>query len=300
MERRELKYMKKQTALYPFEVMNISQSYKGNYSHAPNLNGYPRDYPIDEKCTDTGRGYMVAPCDVKIVRITGVGTNATNTIWLESLGPVITPIGERYINIMAIHPEDDDLKNLKVGKIFNQGTRMFREGKDGKASGNHIHMSVASGKFQNNGWVQNSKGAWIIKGTAIKPEEAFFIGKKTKVINMCGLKFLKENVEDKEVIEKAVSQWFGLEIKEDTIKKDGSNYTGYGAIKKAGLGVKSEGGKPIVFMPEMQVLINGQERTVKGSNLGGTVYTGIREIAEALGAKVGFKNGIVTIDMERK
>ena len=37
-----------QISRYPAKVMNITQSYKGSFSHSKNYNGSPRDYPIDE------------------------------------------------------------------------------------------------------------------------------------------------------------------------------------------------------------------------------------------------------------
>lgn len=177
--------------LYPCKSMNISQTYQGNFSHEPNRNGTPNDYPIDEAGADKGRDYFFAPCDLKVVKIYGVGTSGANTIWLESSAEVEMPCGKGIVTIMVVHPEDDDLKLLKVGQTFKQGAKMFREGMDGRATGNHFHMSVATGRSRGNGWVKNSRDAWVIfaTGTAIKPEEAFFLPEGIKVINTGGLFF---------------------------------------------------------------------------------------------------------------
>jgi len=177
--------------IYPCKTMNITQSYLGNYSHEPNRNGSPFDYPIDEAGIDTGRDYFFAPCDLKIIKVYGVGTTGTNTIWMESIEEVDMPCGKDFITIMVIHPEDEDLRNYKVGQVFKQGDKMFREGKDGKASGNHFHMSVATGVIKGSGWVKNSRDAWVIftTGRPLKPEEAFFLPGDIKVKSTGGLLF---------------------------------------------------------------------------------------------------------------
>lgn len=184
--------MDKNYLVYPTKNMNITQSYKGSYSHSGNYNGKPADYPIDEACSGSGREYMFCPCDSMVVkRIYGVGGGGTNTIWLESTEKVVMPCGTDYVTIMIIHPMDDDLSKLKVGQVFKRGQQMFREGTDGNATGNHFHISVGKGKYRN-GWVQNTKGNWVldtVNGT-ITPEAAFYIDKSfTNVIKTAGLPF---------------------------------------------------------------------------------------------------------------
>ena len=183
---------RKNYLIYPTKEMRITQSYKGSYSHSGNYNGKPADYPIDEACSGTGRDYMYCPCDSMVVkRIYGVGGGGTNTIWLESTEKVVMPCGTDYVTIMVIHPMDDDLSKLKVGQVFKRGEKMFREGTDGNATGNHFHMSVGKGKYRN-GWTQNTKGKWVIDTAsgAITPEQAFYIDKEfTKVSNKASLSF---------------------------------------------------------------------------------------------------------------
>lgn len=184
--------MDKNYLTYPVKNMKITQSYLGSYSHAKNYNGRPYDYPIDEACLDSSREYMYCPCDCMVVKyIYGVNAKGTNTIWLESTEKVVMPCGTDYVTIMVIHPMDDDLSKLKVGQKFYRGDKMFREGTDGNATGNHFHISVGKGKYRN-GWVQNNKGAWPIDTVsgAIKPEQAFFVDKSfTNVIKTSGLTF---------------------------------------------------------------------------------------------------------------
>jgi len=82
---------------------------------------------------------------------------------------------EDYVTMLISHPDDDTLKGLKNGQKFKRKDKLFLEGKDGQATGNHFHISVSKGKFVTNGWKKNNKGAWCITGTPIKPEEAFFV-----------------------------------------------------------------------------------------------------------------------------
>ena len=186
--------VKKNYLTYPCKVMNITQGYGGNYSHAAHSQGIPWDYPIDDACSDGGRDYFYCPCDeMRIAHIYGVGnSNKTNSIWLESTTKVKMPYGEDFVTIQVIHPNDDTLGKLKVGQRFTRGQEMFLEGNDGNATGYHLHISVAAGKFMDSGWVKNSKGAWVISttGKALKPEEAFYIDPAfTTVKNNAGLRF---------------------------------------------------------------------------------------------------------------
>ena len=163
--------------IYPTKIMSITQNYSDNFSHKPNSTGTPKDYPIDENCGSTGRDYFCCPCDeVEIKRIYGVGASGANTIWLQSTSKVVFANGEEdYCTILVTHPNDDTLKPLKVGQTFKRKEKMFLEGKDGNATGNHFHISVSKGKFVYSGWKKNNLGAWCITGKPVKPEDAFFV-----------------------------------------------------------------------------------------------------------------------------
>lgn len=177
---------------YPFKTMTITQSYTGLTSHYPHTKGNYIDYPVDEGGKDTGRDPFYAPCKLKIVRIYGVGNGGTNTIWLESTEKVKLANGKTdYITLMLTHPNDSDLKRLKVGQTFKKGDIICYEGTDG-ATGNHIHMSIGMGKMTGTGWAQNSNGKWVLtcENGAIKPENAFYVDKNfTTVKDAKGLKF---------------------------------------------------------------------------------------------------------------
>lgn len=181
---------------YPCKVMRITQRYDGQTSHLRHMTGNPKDYSLDEGCTDGGRDWIYCSCDaLKVIRITGTrDSKRTNAIWLTSTSEVALANGKKSIvTLQFVHPNDDDLLKIKEGHIFHRGDKICREGNDG-ASGIHLHVAVGLGFVVGNGWIQNSKCAWVLTttGGAIKPEDAFYIDPKfTKVVDSAGLKFKK-------------------------------------------------------------------------------------------------------------
>lgn len=182
---------------YPCKFMRITQSYSGTTSHKPHTTGNIKDYPIDEGCEDTKRSYIYCPCDKMIIRrIYGVGTPGTNTIWLESTHKVDFADGTSdYCTMLITHPDDSELKKLKVGGTFKRGDPICKEGKDG-ATAYHFHISAGKGKISGNGWKKNSNGKWVLTttGGAFKPEKLFFLDKDfTTVLENKGLNFKELN-----------------------------------------------------------------------------------------------------------
>lgn len=181
-------------ATYPCTVMNITQTYNGSYSHVVCSTGSPYDYPTDEACEGTNRSWMYCPCDeMEVLRVYGVGSDGTNTIWLKSTSKVKMPIGEDYLVMMVIHPKDDDLSQIQVGRKYSRGEAMFREGDDGKVTGNHFHISIGTGNgIVGTGWTENTLGGWVLQtvGQPIKIEEAFYRDTNmTTVVNSAGINF---------------------------------------------------------------------------------------------------------------
>lgn len=178
---------------YPCEVMSVTQGYTGNYSHGPHNTGSPKDYPWDEACGTTARSPMYCPCDEMIIK--RIYTTGSNTIWLESTSKVLLADGtEEFVTLMVTHPNDSDIKRLKEGQKFKRDELICYEGTDGNATGNHFHFAVGKGKIKGNGWVQNSKGKWVLtteKGSQ-KPETMFFIDKKFTTVKKTGGINLKE------------------------------------------------------------------------------------------------------------
>lgn len=187
--------------IYPIKIMNITQTYKNDFSHSRHAVGTPKDYPIDDNCGATGpNGYFYCPCDAMTVKkIYGVGSSSTNVLWLESTTPVITPTFTDYVTIMIGHIEDAELNKLKIGQTFTRKEPIAIEGKDGFATGEHFHIVVGRGKFKGSGWVKNTNDIWVINttGGSVKPEDAFFIDNTfTTVKNSAGLNFLDLYIPD--------------------------------------------------------------------------------------------------------
>ncbi len=178
---------------YPCKVMRITQNYNGKTSHYPHTVGTPKDYPIDEGGKDTGKDVIYCPCDkMKVRRVYGVGTGGTNTLWLESTEKVDFADGTRdFFTVLITHPNDADLKNIKVGQVFLRGQAITKEGSDG-ATANHLHISGGKGKYKGNGWKKNSKGKYVLDctGGAFKPEQLFYIDPSfTTVMSKGGINF---------------------------------------------------------------------------------------------------------------
>lgn len=224
--------MKKNYLVYPVKNMNITQTYSGKTSHLYNSTGSPRDYPFDEAGGSAGREYMYCPCDEMILkRIYGVGNGGTNTIWLQSTKKVVFADGTSdYFTLMVIHPNDYDLKKLKVGQLFKRGEKICREGTDGISTGNHFHFSGGKGKMKGLGWVLNSKDKWVLYVTneTEKPEKLFYIDSSfTKVIKNGSLSFKKLPKEkaDEKAKDKTVSYVYTVTTSLLNVRKGpGTNY----------------------------------------------------------------------------
>lgn len=198
--------MKKNYLIYPLKNMNITQSYSGRTSHLTHTTASQKDYPIDEAGLNSGREYLYCPCDEMILkRIYGVGKKGTNTIWLQSSEKVVFADGTSdYFTLMVTHPNDDDLKKLSEGQIFRRLEKICREGTDGNASGNHLHLSGGKGKIKGIGWTENKNGKWVltVENKTEKPENLFFLDDSfTKIKRSGGLKF--RNLSDETEEEKA-------------------------------------------------------------------------------------------------
>ena len=172
--------------IYPCRVMKLTQNHADG-NHKKHSSGKPADFPFDECCGDTGRGWFYCPCDE--IRVVKKYTAGVNTVWLESTSPVVMPCGKGYVTIMVEHMNDDDMQKLSVGQTFSRREKMFREGKDG-ATGNHFHISVGTGHILGGGWIKNSGGAWVLQtdGRRITAPEAFYLN-GTDVIELQGYTF---------------------------------------------------------------------------------------------------------------
>lgn len=169
-----------QYAMYPNQVMNITQTINGSFSHMGTN-------AIDDAQQDTGASHVYAPCDM-VCTATGLNQSEGNVVFWTSQKPVQTVShGKQYITLMIIH---DNTANAYVGMKIKQGVQIADEGTAGFATGNHNHFEVKLGKFTHK-YILNSYGVYMMPGN-INPAEVFFVD-DTKIINGGGLKWKKIN-----------------------------------------------------------------------------------------------------------
>ena len=177
--------------IYPMKNMRITCDYNcgSHKDHHNNVVDGNIDYPIDDAGIDTGIDPIYCPCDeMKVVAVRGINDpKTTNTIWLVSTSKVISPTFNDIAFMTLTHSNDNDLRNISVGKVFHRGEVICHEGTDG-ATANHIHIVCGKGYCDN--WTSNSNGKWVMKGNSLKPEQVFFLDKNfTNVISTGGLNF---------------------------------------------------------------------------------------------------------------
>ena len=139
-------------ALFPLEYMYLTQ---GEYSHTYSHNGtYAMDF---QGWGANGRVYncpYYAPVDCHCVAIWG--STSPMIVW-ESDDKVNYVDGRwDYMTIGFVH--DDDTPDFQVGDTCSQGDVIGHTGTYGNASGDHVHIEVAEGRYR--GYHQNAQGVW--------------------------------------------------------------------------------------------------------------------------------------------
>lgn len=177
-------------AKYPFKYMRITQNI-GDGNHLAHWKGSKdhSDKPWDEAGKDSGQDSFCPLNDFKIEQILGISSSVTNTVILKSAKKLHLPYGvEDYLFLTLTHINEKDLKKLKVGQVIKAGEciKSIREGVDGNASGNHLHITANIGKYH--GLLKNSNGKWCYTyDKSLKPEEAFYLDNKhTTILNAKG------------------------------------------------------------------------------------------------------------------
>lgn len=161
-----------QYAMYPNEIMNITQSINGSYSHKGTN-------AIDDAQANTGISNGYAPCDMVCVATDYVNGNA---MFWQSVNPVKTRnYGVTHIYMMVIH---DNTANAYKGMTIRQGQQLFSEGTAGNATGNHNHIEVGIGQFHGM-YVLNTYGIYMMPGN-VNPADVFYIN-DTQILNNGGL-----------------------------------------------------------------------------------------------------------------
>lgn len=170
-------------AMYPSPYIRITQK--------DHVGTHADSWAVDEAGSDGGIDYAIASFTGTIKKIY---TSDANEVWFESVDKVQYPDGTiDYMTLMLAH--DNDVSNLKVGQVIKQGQRFYEEGTKGNASGNHIHLECARGKFTGTGWHKDNAGYWSINNGK-KIDECLWIDDSYKLMNTAGYNF--KNVKDAE------------------------------------------------------------------------------------------------------
>jgi len=195
-------------AVFMMDYLNISQKANDSFSHQG-------DKAIDLAGKDNGIDSFKAPFTGVIKRIY---TNV-NAVWLESIDKVKYADGTvDYMTILTMH--DDDISDLKVGKIIKQGEIYYDEGRKGYTTGNHIHLAIGKGKFLGSGWYQNQYGNYVINNQ-YDVYKALYLFNGVKVINDGGYNFirtdlLKESEKQNTYVVKSGETLYGIARKFNT------------------------------------------------------------------------------------
>ena len=164
---------------YGMKVINFSQLPGGNKSH-PN-------YALDLAGSDTGIDFWYAQGRWKCIK----------KIWKNYYTFLFCPVDpagnytkvhcadgvDRIVTIALTHSDSVSIRDafgrilstIKVGYIYENGAPMYQEGKDGNATGNHIHLEVAEGVQTSKYWDTSMK-VYRMKNE-LNPLKVFFINK---------------------------------------------------------------------------------------------------------------------------
>lgn len=194
-------------AVLLMNTLNVSQKANNEFSHKG-------DKALDLSGKDTGIDNLKAPFTGIIRRI----YSNTNAVWLESLNKVKYADGTvDYMTVLTMH--DNDVSNLRVGQIINQGSVYFEEGRKGYTTGNHIHLAVGKGKFTGNGWYKNSYGNWVINNQ-YDVYKGLYLYSNTIIRNDGGYNWIKT---DELIVEEKIENTYVVQ-KGDNLTKIAKKY----------------------------------------------------------------------------
>lgn len=141
--------------LIPMENFKCTQGdFEGNHPY----------YACDMAGKDAGRELAYLPFSAVCKAVDS--TQNGNAVCWESLSPVRFADGTiDYCVVMVIH--DNDLSGIAPGVVYPQGHQMAQEGTAGFATGNHLHMEFAKGRFTAM-YAKNDKGYYLPNGQPIE------------------------------------------------------------------------------------------------------------------------------------
>lgn len=168
-----------QDILFPMEYMNIVQGNNGSFSHQ-GVNA------LDLAGKDRGRDVLYAPFDVQCVATDPSAAGGNAAFWQSSAKVRFADGTIDYATIMIVH--DNSLQGIYLGAKYAQGIQIAQEGTAGNATGNHLHLEIAKGKFTHL-YDQNAQGNYHLP-KSIPCDLCAFID-NTTIINNGGMKWKK-------------------------------------------------------------------------------------------------------------
>lgn len=157
-----------QLALFPMDVINITQGENGSFSHKGTLCidfvGRHEKYPY------------YAPCDCTCV---WRGDESAYLAWTSDKEVMCADGVIRYITWVCVH---DEQLLYNVGHKLKKGDLMGHTGKGGHATGDHLHLNVIEGK-EYLGWTKKPDSA--LAGTELHIYDVFAVN-GVEIINGLG------------------------------------------------------------------------------------------------------------------
>ena len=210
-----------EVALLPMEHWRVTQDVGGSRSH---LGAYAID--VGGKIWGgKGREAVYAPFKCKVV----YKTTKYNAVVFQSVEPVKQPFGVSHVFMGLLH--DDDISDLCVGKVFEQGDLIYQEGTAGSRGqtgvyASHLHLSVARGTYlSGNPFFKNSTGGYDMK-FAVDPRTVFFAN-DTIMLNpgiapwKLFVELNKPVVGDTVFIKPTATKWATGQVISPAVKKNG-------------------------------------------------------------------------------
>ena len=163
-----------QKCLFPMEYLRITAD--------ENYKTHKGSYAVDLGGKDTGKDMAFAPCDLEVIR---VRPNANGEVYFQSIEPVKFADGTiDYFRMLLLHDSTAEHR-MSTGDTVVQGDWIYTEGGmgggDPECFGNHIHIEVGKGKWENPKHLQLSNGNFSIEKPS-KIEDIFFVPKSTIVM----------------------------------------------------------------------------------------------------------------------
>lgn len=202
---------------------------------APNTSnsGHNKRLAIDEGgSSGVSRDWMSihpAAAAMQVVRLANVGT--LNIAFFQTVEPVLCADGIiGYCGLELIHCGNADFSELgiKVGKVFQPGERIYREGTGGCGS-EHVHIQAWRGKT-GGAWHKCASG-YALDGEVPLNKVAFVPDRHTIVPN--GRSYLWEPVDERPIGELVVNvEALNVRCGAGTTEKKDASWFGAGSIAK--------------------------------------------------------------------